>query len=201
MAFVATKSSGPLIASKSDQQRLRFSKFGQDPDDRMGNKILSPGPGTEMLVEEGGDQEIRSAVAKCSPKWPDFLAIESKIPPTFETPTGSGDMSHVLIDARGPRWQDNPSFLIGDCPYYRAALLSMLKDGDLNIKNNLHPRQYPAGSNVALGVNGAWYPKHPILMPFAAIPFYLVAHDREHVALPVVEPCVTEEEEQHVALG
>jgi hypothetical protein len=30
-----------------------------------------------MLLEDGVYQEIRSAVAKCSPKGPDFLAIES----------------------------------------------------------------------------------------------------------------------------
>jgi hypothetical protein len=30
-----------------------------------------------MLLEEGVYQEIRMAVAKSSPKWPDFLAIES----------------------------------------------------------------------------------------------------------------------------
>jgi len=31
----------------------------------------------ERLLEEGIYQEIRSAVANCSPEWPDFLAIES----------------------------------------------------------------------------------------------------------------------------
>jgi hypothetical protein len=34
-----------------------------------------------MLLEEGVYQEIRMAVAKSSPKWPDFLAIESKCGP------------------------------------------------------------------------------------------------------------------------
>jgi hypothetical protein len=34
-----------------------------------------------MLLEDGVYQEIRSAVAKRSPKWPDFLAIESLYSP------------------------------------------------------------------------------------------------------------------------
>jgi hypothetical protein len=37
----------------------------------------SPGPGTVKLLEDGVYQEIRPAVANCSPEWPDFLAIES----------------------------------------------------------------------------------------------------------------------------
>src|SRR5512135_3134673 len=37
----------------------------------------SPGPGTVELLGEGISQEIRPAVANCSPEWPDFLAIVS----------------------------------------------------------------------------------------------------------------------------
>lgn len=88
---------------------------------------------------------------------------------------------------RGAPWQDDPSFLIGDCPYYRAALLSMVEDGDLDIKNNIHPRQYPASSKVALGVRGSWYPVPSVLMPFAAIPFYLVAQDRGLIAFNLAQ--------------
>ena len=39
----------------------------------------SPGPGTVKLLEDGVYQEIRPAVANCSPEWPDFLAIESDL--------------------------------------------------------------------------------------------------------------------------
>ena len=79
--------------------------------------------------------------------------------------------------SRGRGWRDHPSFLVGDCPYYRATLLSVMRDGDLDIKNNFQVRQYQASSNVALGTRGEWYPKHPVLMPIAAIPFYAVARD------------------------
>ncbi|MET0390319.1 MAG: hypothetical protein ABW321_30385 [Polyangiales bacterium] len=81
------------------------------------------------------------------------------------------------LRGRGARWQNHPSFLVGDCPYYRAALISVLKDFDLDLKNNLQPKQYPPSSNVALGVHGEWYPKHPILMSMTALPFYAVARD------------------------
>jgi len=57
MAFVATKSSDPLVANKSDQQRLRFNKFRQDPDKLMGNKVLSPGPGTERGPAAAAEEE------------------------------------------------------------------------------------------------------------------------------------------------
>src|SRR5262245_6263781 len=37
----------------------------------------SPGPGTDILLGDGIYQEIRPAVANCSPKEPDSLATES----------------------------------------------------------------------------------------------------------------------------
>jgi hypothetical protein len=88
---------------------------------------------------------------------------------------------------RGGNWQDHPSFLVGDCPYYRATLLSVLRDGDLDIKNNFERKQYDPSSNVAQGQQGQWYPKHTVLMPIAAIPFYLVGRDRGLVAFNVVQ--------------
>jgi hypothetical protein len=88
---------------------------------------------------------------------------------------------------RGGKWQDHPSFLVGDCPYYRATLLSLLKDRDLDIKNNLERRQYAPSSNVAQGVRGEWYPKHTILMPIAAVPFYVVWRDRGLLVFNVVQ--------------
>ncbi len=63
-------------------------------------------------------------------------------------------------------------FLIGDCPYYASAAVSLWVDGDLDLRNQLlggleaHQRQ------VALGLRGEWYPKHPILMPLLSVPFY-----------------------------
>jgi hypothetical protein len=82
------------------------------------------------------------------------------------------------LHKRGGKWQDHPSFLVGDCPYYRATLLSLLNDHDLDLKNNIERRQYAPSSNVAQGLRGEWYPKHTILMPIAATPFYVVWRDR-----------------------
>ena len=72
---------------------------------------------------------------------------------------------------------DHPTFLIGDCPYYRATLVSLLEDHDLDVRNNLTDERYALPSNVARGRNGAFYPKHPILLAVAALPFYVVAGD------------------------
>ena len=88
---------------------------------------------------------------------------------------------------RGDKWQDHPSFLIGDCAYYRAALLSMWKDHDLDLRNNLQVKQYSPSENVALGERGEWYPKHPIAMSFAAIPFYALARDRGLITFNLVQ--------------
>jgi hypothetical protein len=72
---------------------------------------------------------------------------------------------------------DHPTFLIGDCPYYRATLVSLLEDHDLDVQNNLVAERYSLASNVALGRHGEFYPKHPILLAVVALPFYVVAGD------------------------
>jgi hypothetical protein len=91
------------------------------------------------------------------------------------------------LKQRGPQWQNHPSFLIGDCPFYRAALISMVKDRDLDLHNNIHPRQYDPASNVAQGERDEWYPKHPIGMPIAAIPFWLLARDLGLITFNLVQ--------------
>src|SRR5262245_2935394 len=63
----------------------------------------------------------------------------------------------------GPGRLDHPTFLIGDCAYYRATLVSLLEDHDLDVGNNLAKQRYAQSGNVARGRNGAFYPKHPIL--------------------------------------
>jgi len=84
---------------------------------------------------------------------------------------------------------DHPTFLIGDCPYYRATLVSLLEDHDLDVKNNLYAQRYPLPSNVSLGRNGAFYPKHPILLAVAALPFYAVAGDAGLLAFNLAQLC------------
>jgi hypothetical protein len=91
------------------------------------------------------------------------------------------------LHKRGGNWQDEPSFLIGDCPWYRTTLLSLLHDGDLDLKNNFERKQYSPGTAVAQGQRGEWYPKHTILMPIAALPFYAVARDRGLLVFNVVQ--------------
>src|SRR5262249_13681389 len=72
---------------------------------------------------------------------------------------------------------DHPTFLIGDCAYYRATLVSLLEDRDLDVANQLMRERYPLPSNVARGRRGEFYPKHPILLAVVALPFYVVAGD------------------------
>jgi len=63
------------------------------------------------------------------------------------------------------------TFLVGDGPYYAATAVSLLHDGDLDLRNQLRGGIEVHGRQIALGRDGAWYPKHPILMPVAALPF------------------------------
>jgi len=59
----------------------------------------------------------------------------------------------------------------GDCPYYISTALSLLNDGDIDLRNQLRGGLEVHGRQIALGRGGQWYPKHPILMPIAALPF------------------------------
>jgi hypothetical protein len=71
-----------------------------------------------------------------------------------------------------------PTFLIPeDGVYYRAAVLSMLQDGDLDLRNNFAELGDQPQMSVALGRHGEWYPKHPILMPLLSLPFYIAGRD------------------------
>jgi hypothetical protein len=89
----------------------------------------------------------------------------------------------------GPGRLDHPTFLIGDCAYYRATLVSLLEDHDLDVGNNLSAQRYPQSGNVAQGRNGAFYPKHPILLAVAALPFYAVAGDIGLLAFNLAQLC------------
>ena len=66
------------------------------------------------------------------------------------------------------------TFLVGDGPYYAATAVSVLYDGDLDLRNQLRGGIEVHGRQIAVGPDGAWYPKHPILMPMAALPFLAV---------------------------
>jgi len=63
------------------------------------------------------------------------------------------------------------TFLVGDGPYYAATAVSILHDHDLDLRNQLRGGLEVHGRQIALGQNGAWYPKHPILMPVTTLPF------------------------------
>lgn len=62
------------------------------------------------------------------------------------------------------------TFLIGDCPYYTQAAISILGDLDLDLRNQLRGGFEPHARQIALGARGEWYPKHPILMPLLTAP-------------------------------
>jgi hypothetical protein len=66
-------------------------------------------------------------------------------------------------------------FLWGDAAYYRLALESLSRDGDLAVADNLPPGALSAAveeRQLALGVDGRLVPKHQLLLVFVAYPAY-----------------------------
>ena len=80
-----------------------------------------------------------------------------------------------------------PTVLAGDGPYYRAALLSIVRDRDLDVRNQFEMVSYAAASNASLGAGGQWYPKHPVLLPVLSAPFFMAAGDRGLLAFNVAQ--------------
>ncbi|MCI0566625.1 MAG: hypothetical protein L0Z52_00360 [Acidobacteria bacterium] len=77
-----------------------------------------------------------------------------------------------LVSLRGREIRSG-AFLIGDCPYYASATVSLWHDHDLNLENQLRGGLVVHERQLALGKGGEWYPKHPILMSLFSIPFYV----------------------------
>src|SRR5947209_19551839 len=67
-----------------------------------------------------------------------------------------------------PRWAD---FLTGDCPYYAAAAESLLRDGDLDLRNQLEGDLRQHHGFFAASPQGRVVPKHSVLMPLLSLPF------------------------------
>ena len=80
-----------------------------------------------------------------------------------------------------------PGHLVGDGPYYRATIRSLLEDRDLDLRNQLEAASTRAESNVAHGRDGRWYPKHPIVLPLLAAPAYALGGDAGLLAFNVVQ--------------
>jgi hypothetical protein len=78
-------------------------------------------------------------------------------------------------------WVPN-KWLFGDGAFYMNVARGLLENGSLR-QEAMHPHSWyeqdlgwnrdvdAAWSNIALGRNGEWWPKHPILMPIVAAPF------------------------------
>ena len=61
------------------------------------------------------------------------------------------------------------SYIKGDSYYYRAAIISIIEDGDLLVANNV--AYDPLNGQLAVGRDGL-VPKHPILLSLLGLPFY-----------------------------
>ena len=61
----------------------------------------------------------------------------------------------------------------GDNPYYMLTTESLVKDGDLDLRNQLGEDPNRMRDSIGLGARGEWYSTHPLLMPVCAVPFYV----------------------------
>jgi hypothetical protein len=86
-----------------------------------------------------------------------------------------------------PRWDGPHGHMYGDCPYYRQTIVSLLGDGDLDLRNNYPAPGLDAALNVSLGQHGEWYPKGPLLLPLVSLPFYALGGDVGLLLFNVVE--------------
>jgi hypothetical protein len=73
-------------------------------------------------------------------------------------------------------------FLYGDAFYYERIAASMLEDGDLDLFDQLFDPENPDPNHyichfgqVAWGRDGAFVPKHSVLLPLLSLPWYAVA--------------------------
>ncbi|MGZ6071018.1 MAG: hypothetical protein ACXWK8_07355 [Myxococcaceae bacterium] len=93
-----------------------------------------------------------------------------------------GTVRPALTEARWP-WPGHPapftltSYLPGDCPFYRATIVSLLEDADLDLRNNVNWAVLSPETQVAIARTGAWVPKHPLGLSLAALPFYALLGD------------------------
>lgn len=55
-----------------------------------------------------------------------------------------------------------------------TAVQSLAEDGDLDLSNQLSENPALAEDQIAIGVDGEWFPVHEILICFAALPFYFL---------------------------
>lgn len=97
-----------------------------------------------------------------------------------------GSYRTVLLQASGGP-VEVPLFFVGDGLQYRAAVRSILDDGDLDLRNNLAETGARLEGSAAMGRGGEWYPKHPVLMPILSAPFYAVGGDLGLLAFNVLQ--------------
>lgn len=66
---------------------------------------------------------------------------------------------------------DGGPYLRGDCEFYFQTARSLLNDHDLDLSNEMPDADRRHVDQVSQDVRGRVVPKHPVLMPIAAVPF------------------------------
>ncbi len=82
---------------------------------------------------------------------------------------------------------DGGPYLRGDCPYYYATAVSLWRDHDLDLANQLTGPIASHADSVAIAQDGRVVPKHPILMAIVSSPFIAVFGPRGALAFNLLQ--------------
>lgn len=77
-------------------------------------------------------------------------------------------------------------FIKGDCYYYRAVIVSLLQDGDLQLANNIEDVD-PLNGQLAVSKERGLVPKHPIFMSLVSLPFFKILGNRGLLVFNVID--------------
>lgn len=69
---------------------------------------------------------------------------------------------------------DTSKWFYYDCGWQVSATMSIVEDGDLDLKNQLQNKIEKTADQIALGNDGQWYPLHEFFLSLTAVPLYLV---------------------------
>ena len=72
---------------------------------------------------------------------------------------------------------DCRQYYSGDSWWYMEMVRSMVKDGDLNMENNIPESLHISSGQLALSKDNYLAPKHGIFFPVATVPFYYLFGD------------------------
>lgn len=70
------------------------------------------------------------------------------------------------------RWEPGYTFAKYDPGWMVTTVMSIMEDGDLDLRNQLGNKPEEAADQTSQGLRGEWYPLHEFLLAWVTVPFY-----------------------------